>query len=126
MRQLIVLSMRTIDYLNFLQVLIFAVWGSYANIAKFLHHENKYTVVWEIFIVKIFSRSSPKKNENLTRENCCTCVRDGLPDPRGSLSSSMPSQAIAQANQEVQEATPKEKGKRADITRNTVRLFEQT
>ena len=38
--------------------------------------------------------------------------RDGLPDPRGSLSSSMPSQAIAQANQEVQEATPKEKGER--------------
>ena len=30
--------------------------------------------------------------------------RDGLPDPRGSLSSAMPSQAIAQANREVQEA----------------------
>ena len=38
--------------------------------------------------------------------------RDGLPDPRGSLSSSMPSQAIAQANREVQEAIQSDKGKR--------------
>ena len=38
--------------------------------------------------------------------------RDGLPDPRGSLSSSMPSQAIAQANCEVQEAIQSDKGKR--------------
>ena len=30
--------------------------------------------------------------------------RNGLPDPRGSLSSSIPSQAIAAANQEVEEA----------------------
>ena len=29
----------------------------------------------------------------------------GLPDPRGSLSSSIPSQAIAEANKEVQKAT---------------------
>jgi len=30
--------------------------------------------------------------------------RNGLPDPRGSLSSSIPSQAIAAANREVEEA----------------------
>ena len=35
--------------------------------------------------------------------------RDGLPDPRGALSLSMPSQAIAEANREVQEATSKAK-----------------
>ena len=35
--------------------------------------------------------------------------RDGLPDPRGALSLSMPSQAIAEANREVQEATNKVK-----------------
>ena len=29
-------------------------------------------------------------------------VKDGLPDPRGSLSSELPSQAIARANEEVE------------------------
>ena len=43
--------------------------------------------------------------------------KDGLPDPKGSLLSTMPPQAIARANQEVQAATEKEvqvreKGKR--------------
>ena len=32
----------------------------------------------------------------------------GLPDPKGSLSSAMPSQAIAQANREVQDVINKE------------------
>ena len=63
--------------------------------------------------------------ENVLRvELCCVWIRgtmsirkffkpvDGLPDPRGSLSSSMPSAAIASANREVEkvvEATKKEK-----------------
>ena len=43
--------------------------------------------------------------------------KDGLPDPKGSLSSTLPPKAIARANQEVQAATEKkvqvrEKGKR--------------
>ena len=32
-------------------------------------------------------------------------LRDSLPDPRGPLSSTIPAQAIAEANREVQEAT---------------------
>lgn len=39
-------------------------------------------------------------------------LRDGLPDRRGSLSSSMPSQAIAQANREVQEVIRSDSEKR--------------
>ena len=35
---------------------------------------------------------------------------DGLPDPRGSLSSSIPTQAIAEANKEVQKAILSEAG----------------
>ncbi len=35
--------------------------------------------------------------------------RDGLPDPRGALSLSVPSSAIAEANRKVQEATSKTK-----------------
>ena len=51
---------------------------------------------------------------------------DGLPDPRGSLSSAVPRQAIARANQEVQaavdsEAEVREKGKRGAYNRYSPR-----
>ena len=39
--------------------------------------------------------------------------RNGLPDPRGSLSSSIPSQAIAAANREVEAIRTASSGKRA-------------
>ena len=38
--------------------------------------------------------------------------KDGLPDPKGSLSSSLPSKAIALANKEVEKATTSETGKK--------------
>ena len=42
-----------------------------------------------------------------------SCNKDGLPNPRGSLSEEVPSRAIAQANQEMQQvlqsAKPKKK-----------------
>ena len=41
---------------------------------------------------------------------------DGLPDPRGALSSSIHPEAIAQANKEVQKATNSEKQKRGPYT----------
>ena len=51
---------------------------------------------------------------------------DGLPDPRGSLSSAVPRQAIARANQEVQaavdsEAEVRERGKRGAYNRYSPR-----
>ena len=50
--------------------------------------------------------------------------KDGLPDPKGSLLTTIPPQAIARANQEVQAATEKEvkvkeKGKRGTHTTDT-------
>ena len=49
--------------------------------------------------------------------------RNGLPDPRGSLSSSIPSQAIAAANREVEEAIrTASSGKRAPID-DIVRMY---
>ena len=38
--------------------------------------------------------------------------KDGLPDPKGSLSSSLSSKAIALANKEVERAITSEKGKK--------------
>ncbi len=38
--------------------------------------------------------------------------KDGLPDPKGSLSSSLPSKAIALANREVEKVTTSETGKK--------------
>ena len=43
--------------------------------------------------------------------------RDGLPDPRGSLSCSVPSQAIAQANKEVEALRENKKVKRGQYKR---------
>ena len=50
--------------------------------------------------------------------------KDGLPDPKGSLLTTIPPQAIAHARQEVQAATEKEvkvkeKGKRGTHTTDT-------
>ena len=48
--------------------------------------------------------------------------KDGLPDPRGTLSSSIPAAAIAQANKEVQRATSSEKQKRGPYKKYSARL----
>ena len=50
--------------------------------------------------------------------------RDGLPDPRGTLCSCLPSQAIAEANREVQKATSSTKRKRGPYKRYSAPLFE--
>ena len=36
--------------------------------------------------------------------------KDGLPDPKGSLSGTIPSRAIAQANREIQQSVSQENG----------------
>ena len=47
---------------------------------------------------------------------------DGLPDPRGVLSSSIPSEAIEQANKEVQKATSSKKKKRGPYIKYSAEL----
>ena len=85
------------------------------------------TVVWKIFVVKICTPSNLRKlnarnkqriiNENFfyeytrPRRRCCCCQamsirsylkpRNGLPDPKGPLSLTLPPQAIALANSEA-------------------------
>ena len=49
-------------------------------------------------------------------------TKDGLPDPKGTLSRSMPSPAIAEANKEVRKATNEQPSKRGPYKRYSPRL----